>query len=57
MKAQHKLLCAAVATAFVASAPAYGQETVVKIGHVGPISGNIAHLGKDNENGRRDGDR
>jgi len=24
---------------------------VVKIGHVGPISGAIAHLGKDNENG------
>ena len=26
---------------------------VVKIGHVGPISGAIAHLGKDNENGAR----
>lgn len=51
MKAQHKFLCAAIATAFVAGAPAYGQEQVVKIGHVGPISGNIAHLGKDNENG------
>ena len=23
-------------------------QTVVKIGHVGPISGAIAHLGKDN---------
>jgi branched-chain amino acid transport system substrate-binding protein len=51
MKAQHKLVCAAIATAFVVGAPAYGQEQVVKIGHVGPISGNIAHLGKDNENG------
>ena len=51
MKAQHKILCAAIATAFIASAPAYGQEQIVKIGHVGPISGNIAHLGKDNENG------
>lgn len=51
MKAQHKFLCAAIATAFVAGAPAYGQEQIVKIGHVGPISGNIAHLGKDNENG------
>lgn len=29
------------------------QEMVVKIGHVGPISGPISHLGKDNENGAR----
>jgi branched-chain amino acid transport system substrate-binding protein len=29
------------------------QELVVKIGHVGPTSGAIAHLGKDNENGAR----
>ena len=29
------------------------QDQVVKIGHVGPISGAIAHLGKDNENGAR----
>lgn len=28
-------------------------QQVVKIGHVGPISGAIAHLGKDNENGAR----
>ena len=33
-----------------AAAPA---ETVVKIGHVGPLTGGIAHLGKDNENGVR----
>jgi len=26
---------------------------VVKIGHVGPLTGGIAHLGKDNENGAR----
>ena len=32
---------------------AYAQELVVKIGHVGPTSGQIAHLGKDNENGAR----
>ncbi|MDH4479403.1 MAG: branched-chain amino acid ABC transporter substrate-binding protein [Rhodoferax sp.] len=31
-----------------AAAPA---DPVVKIGHVGPTSGAIAHLGKDNENG------
>jgi branched-chain amino acid transport system substrate-binding protein len=29
----------------------FAQDMVVKIGHVGPTSGAIAHLGKDNENG------
>lgn len=33
-----------------AAAPA---EQVVKIGHVAPLTGPIAHLGKDNENGAR----
>jgi branched-chain amino acid transport system substrate-binding protein len=33
-----------------AAAPA---ETIVKIGHVAPLTGGIAHLGKDNENGAR----
>jgi len=28
-------------------------EQVIKIGHVGPTSGGIAHLGKDNENGAK----
>jgi branched-chain amino acid transport system substrate-binding protein len=32
---------------------AFAQDLVVKIGHVGPTSGGIAHLGKDNENGAR----
>ena len=32
---------------------AAAPETVVKIGHVGPLTGSIAHLGKDNENGVR----
>ncbi|TAG06086.1 MAG: branched-chain amino acid ABC transporter substrate-binding protein [Betaproteobacteria bacterium] len=36
-----------------APAPAVAQEMVVKIGHVGPTSGQIAHLGKDNENAAR----
>jgi branched-chain amino acid transport system substrate-binding protein len=37
-----------------AAAPAAVVETMaVKIGHVGPTSGAIAHLGKDNENGAR----
>jgi len=29
------------------------EEQIVKIGHVAPLSGQIAHLGKDNENGAR----
>ncbi len=29
------------------------QEQIIKIGHVAPLSGAIAHLGKDNENGAR----
>jgi branched-chain amino acid transport system substrate-binding protein len=33
------------------AAPAAAQE--VKIGHVAPLTGGIAHLGKDNENGAR----
>jgi len=32
---------------------AMAQEQVIKIGHVGPLSGAIAHLGNDNENGAR----
>ncbi|MCK6432206.1 MAG: branched-chain amino acid ABC transporter substrate-binding protein [Aquabacterium sp.] len=41
------------AAALVALIPlAHGQD-VVKIGHVGPVSGAQAHYGKDNENGAR----
>jgi len=29
------------------------QEMVIKIGHAAPLTGGIAHLGKDNENGAR----
>lgn len=36
-----------------AAAPAAPENLVVKIGHVGPTSGAIAHLGKDNENGAK----
>ena len=43
----------AVATLAAISSLALAQEQVVKIGHVGPISGAIAHLGKDNEWGAR----
>ena len=35
------------------AAPAAAPMTVVKIGHVGPLTGGLAHLGKDNENGAR----
>jgi branched-chain amino acid transport system substrate-binding protein len=35
------------------SAPAAAGGVEVKIGHVGPLTGGIAHLGKDNENGAR----
>src|SRR3990167_6623434 len=35
-----------------AAAPAADAQ-VIKIGHVGPTSGAIAHLGKDNENGAK----
>lgn len=34
-----------------APAPAAPTEVVIKIGHVAPLTGSIAHLGKDNENG------
>ncbi len=39
----------AVAALALCAAQLMAQE-VVKIGHVGPVSGAIAHLGKDNEN-------
>ena len=42
-----------VATLTALSGLALSQEQIVKIGHVGPLSGAIAHLGKDNENGAR----
>ena len=45
------LIAAAAAAIFAGSVSA--QDMVVKIGHVGPTSGSIAHLGKDNENGAR----
>jgi branched-chain amino acid transport system substrate-binding protein len=50
MKMKLTLTAAALALAF---GTAGAQELVVKIGHVAPTSGGIAHLGKDNENGAR----
>ncbi|MFZ6647338.1 branched-chain amino acid ABC transporter substrate-binding protein [Undibacterium sp. TJN25] len=48
-----KMIPLAGAIAFAFAGTAAAQEQVVKIGHVGPISGAIAHLGKDNENGAK----
>ena len=44
---------AAAVAATVFSSGAMAQDMVVKIGHVGPVSGAQAHYGKDNENGAR----
>jgi ABC-type branched-subunit amino acid transport system substrate-binding protein len=49
---QLKKVTAAMIMAGLA-ASAYAQETVVKIGHTGPLSGSQAFAGKDNENGAR----
>ncbi|MFZ5541719.1 MAG: branched-chain amino acid ABC transporter substrate-binding protein [Pseudomonadota bacterium] len=43
----------APAKAEAAKAPAAAPAEVIKIGHVAPLTGGIAHLGKDNENGAR----
>ncbi|RZI39802.1 branched-chain amino acid ABC transporter substrate-binding protein [Herbaspirillum sp. HC18] len=53
MQFKTKMIPLAGAIAFAFAGAASAQELVVKIGHVGPISGAIAHLGKDNENGAR----
>ena len=50
---QVKLNVIVGAAALLVGGAAYAQDLVVKIGHVGPTSGSIAHLGKDNEMGAR----
>jgi len=50
---QVKLNVVVGAVALMLSGAAMSQDLVVKIGHVGPTSGAIAHLGKDNELGAR----
>ena len=47
-----KLALACIAAA-AALAGCGKQSSDIKVGHVGPITGGIAHLGKDNENGAR----
>jgi branched-chain amino acid transport system substrate-binding protein len=51
MQVKFNVIAAAAAVLFATGVSA--QDMVVKIGHVGPTSGGIAHLGKDNENGAR----
>jgi branched-chain amino acid transport system substrate-binding protein len=50
---QLKLKLLAGVAALALGGAVYAQDLVVKIGHVAPTSGAIAHLGKDNENGAR----
>jgi len=42
-----------LSASLVLSNIAMAQDQVIKIGHVAPLSGAIAHLGNDNENGAR----
>jgi len=42
-----------ISAAAVIFASAAHADTIVKIGHVAPLTGEIAHLGKDQENGAR----
>lgn len=53
MKLKLTVAAALVVCGAVSTSVAFAQDLVVKIGHVGPTSGGIAHLGKDNENGAR----
>ncbi|HEY6132377.1 MAG TPA: branched-chain amino acid ABC transporter substrate-binding protein [Rubrivivax sp.] len=50
MQVKYTLIAGA---AMLIAGSAFAQDLVVKIGHVAPTSGAIAHLGKDNENGAR----
>ncbi|GAB7535005.1 branched-chain amino acid ABC transporter substrate-binding protein [Burkholderia sp. 22PA0099] len=53
IKMQKLLPISAAAMVFAAFATNASADQVVKIGHVAPLTGGIAHLGKDNENGAR----
>jgi branched-chain amino acid transport system substrate-binding protein len=53
MKKHFTLHTLAAAALVATAASAQAQDMVVKIGHVGPVSGAQAHYGKDNENGAR----
>ena len=51
MQVKFNVFVAAAVTMMAGSV--FAQDMVVRIGHVGPTSGGIAHLGRDNENGAR----
>ena len=53
MRFQQHVIGLAVGALFAVSAGAAAAQSVVKIGHVAPLTGAIAHLGKDNELGAR----
>ena len=53
IKMQKLLPISAAAMLFATLATAAVADEIVKIGHVAPLTGGIAHLGKDNENGAR----
>lgn len=53
MSFKTKMIPLAGAIAFAFAGAAAADDVVIKIGHVGPVSGSIAHLGKDNENGAK----
>ena len=50
---QVKLNVIVAAAVALCAGAVYAQDIVVRIGHVGPVSGSQAHYGKDNENGAR----
>ncbi len=50
---KHRLVGLAIASVFAAAVAPAAAQTVVKIGHVAPLTGSIAHLGKDNELGAK----
>ena len=50
---QVKLNVIVAAAVALCAGAVYAEDIVVRIGHVGPVSGSQAHYGKDNENGAR----
>lgn len=53
MPATIKLITVASSIAFMLTSQAHAQDLLVKIGHVSPLSGPSAHMGKDTEEGAR----
>ena len=53
MKTQLRTASVVLAVAALFSSTAVLAQTVIRIGHVAPMTGGIAHLGKDNENGAK----